>query len=132
MADNEFQKITVGRRKNATARVILKPGTGNYKINGRALPDYFKTINAQLKVQEPLKLVNLDDKYDVVVNVNGGGVTGQSDAIAMGISRFLNDMNPTYRAALKKKGLLTRDSRAKERKKYGQKRARKKFQFSKR
>jgi len=132
MADTEFQRITVGRRKEATARVILHPGSGSYMINGRPLPDYFKTINGQLRVQEPLKVVNLDDKYDVSVNVQGGGINGQSDAIALGIARFLIELNPTYRDALKKKGLLTRDPRAKERKKYGQKKARKKFQFSKR
>lgn len=114
------------------ARVMLHPGSGAYRINGRPLPDYFKTINSQLKVQEPLKTVSLDDKYDVVVTVHGGGINGQADAIALGISRYLIELNPSYRDTLKKKGLLTRDPRAKERKKYGQKRARKKFQFSKR
>jgi len=132
MADNDHQRITVGRRKCSVARVMLHPGSGAYRINGRALPDYFKTINAQLKVQEPLKTVSLDDKYDVVATVMGGGITGQADSIALGIARFLIDLNPTYRDTLKKKGLLRRDPRAKERKKYGQKRARKKFQFSKR
>jgi len=132
MAENDFQMIKVGRRKTATARVYLRPGSGVYKVNNRPLPDYFKTINGQLKVQEPLKVIDLSDKYDVFVNVVGGGITGQSDAIALGIARYLIDLNPNYRDALKKKGLLTRDPRAKERKKYGQKRARKKFQFSKR
>ena len=132
MADNDYQRITVGRRKCSTARVMLNPGSGSFKINGRSLPDFFTTINSQLKVQEPLKLVNLDDKYDVIVNVHGGGITGQADAIALGISRYLIELNPAYRDSLKKKGLLTRDPRAKERKKYGQKKARKKFQFSKR
>jgi small subunit ribosomal protein S9 len=111
---------------------MLHPGSGAFRINGRTLPDYFKTINSQLKVQEPLKAVSLDDKYDVVISVQGGGVNGQADAIALGISRYLIELNPSYRDTLKKKGLLTRDPRAKERKKYGQKRARKKFQFSKR
>jgi small subunit ribosomal protein S9 len=83
-------------------------------------------------VQEPLKAVDLGDKYDVFVNVKGGGITGQSDAIALGIARYLIELNPNYRDTLKKKGLLKRDPRAKERKKYGQKKARKKFQFSKR
>lgn len=132
MNDTEYQKITVGRRKNGVARVILRPGSGNYTINNRPLPDYFKTVNAQLKVQEPLKAVDLADKYDVFANVHGGGFTGQADAIALGISRYLVDLNPNYRDTLKKKGLLKRDPRAKERKKYGQKKARKKFQFSKR
>src|SRR5690606_18728992 len=132
MADNDFQTIKVGRRKRAVARVFLRPGNGGYRVNGKNLPEYFKTINAQLKVQEPLKVVELADKYDVIANVYGGGITGQSDAIALGIARYLTDLNPNYRDNLKKKGLLSRDPREKERKKYGQKRARKKFQFSKR
>jgi small subunit ribosomal protein S9 len=132
MAETEFQRITVGRRKTAVARVFLRPGSGAYKINGKALPEYFKTINTQLKVQEPLRVVDLSDKYDVFCNVNGGGITGQSDSIALGIARYLVELNPNYRDALKKRGLMTRDPRAKERKKYGQKRARKQFQFSKR
>jgi small subunit ribosomal protein S9 len=128
----EYQNITVGRRKTATARVFLRPGTGTYRVNGRPLPEYFKTINGQLKVQEPLKAVDLSEKYDVFANVEGGGITGQSDAIALGIARYLVELDQNYRNALKRKGLLTRDPRAKERKKYGQKRARKQFQFSKR
>jgi small subunit ribosomal protein S9 len=132
MASSDYQTITVGRRKCAVARVFLRPGSGNYKINGRSLPDYFKTINAQLKVQEPLKAVDLADKYDVFVAASGGGITGQSDAIALSVARYLLKLNPSYRETLKKRGLLTRDPRAKERKKYGQKRARKRFQFSKR
>jgi small subunit ribosomal protein S9 len=132
MAESNHQKITVGRRKTATARVWLRPGTGTYRINGRPMAEYFKTVNSQLKVQEPLKAVDLSSKYDVFATVNGGGITGQSDAIALGISRFLVDLNSGYRDGLKKNGLLTRDPRAKERKKYGQKRARKQFQFSKR
>jgi len=132
MSKSDYQNITVGRRKCAIARVFLRPGNGSYKVNGRPLPDYFKTINAQLKVQEPLKAVDLGDKYDVIALANGGGITGQSDSIALGIARYLVELNPNYRDVLKKKGLLTRDPRAKERKKYGQKRARKRFQFSKR
>ncbi len=132
MADTEYQTITVGRRKCSVARVILRPGSGSYTINGKALPEFFKTINAQLRVQEPLKAVDLADKYDVVARVHGGGFTGQADALALGIARFLIGLNSNYRDVLKKKGLLRRDPRAKERKKYGQKRARKKFQFSKR
>jgi small subunit ribosomal protein S9 len=132
MADSEFQMIKVGRRKCAVARVFLRPGSGAYKVNGRPLPEFFTTVNAQLKVQEPLRVVDLSDKYDVFATVNGGGITGQSDAVALGVSRYLVALSDNYRDALKKKGLLTRDPRAKERKKYGQKRARKKFQFSKR
>jgi small subunit ribosomal protein S9 len=132
MASGETQQMTVGRRKTAVARVFLRPGSGSFRINQRTLPEYFKTINSQLKVQEPLKAVELADKYDVFVNVEGGGMNGQSDAIALGIARYLVELNPNYRDTLKKKGLLSRDPRAKERKKYGQKRARKKFQFSKR
>jgi small subunit ribosomal protein S9 len=86
MADGEFQTITVGRRKNASARVFLRPGSGAYRINDKPLPEYFKTVNAQLKVQEPLRTVELADKYDVYCNVEGGGITGQSDAIALGIA----------------------------------------------
>lgn len=132
MADGDYQRITVGRRKTSAARVYLRPGSGSFTINGKPLPEFFKTIDSQLKVQEPLKVVDLSDKYDVFVNVSGGGVTGQSDAIALGIARYLVELNPNYRDSLKKKGLLSRDPRAKERKKYGQKKARKKFQFSKR
>jgi len=132
MAETEYQNITVGRRKTSVARVYLRPGNGTYTINGKSLPEYFKTVNAQLRVQEPLKTVDLADKYDVFVNVNGGGNTGQADAIALGIARFLVDLNANYRDTLKKKGLVSRDPRAKERKKAGQKKARKKFQFSKR
>jgi small subunit ribosomal protein S9 len=132
MSETEYQKITVGRRKTSVARVFLRPGSGNYTVNEKPLPEYFKTVNSQLRVQEPLKAVDLADKYDVFINVHGGGFTGQSDAIALGIARYLIDLNPNYRDLLKKKGLLRRDPRAKERKKYGQKRARKKFQFSKR
>ena len=132
MDEGDYQRITVGRRKTSVARVFLRPGGGSYMVNGRALPEYFKTIDTQLKVQEPLKAVELSDKYDVEANVRGGGITGQSDAIALGIARYLVELNPNYRETLKKKGLMSRDPRAKERKKYGQKRARKKFQFSKR
>ena len=132
MAESEHQMIKVGRRKCATARVYLRPGNGAYWVNGKELPEYFKTINAQLRVQEPLKTVELSEKYDVYANVNSGGITGQSDAIALGIARYLVALNPDCRGVLKKRGLLKRDPRAKERKKYGQKRARKRFQFSKR
>ena len=132
MADSDYQRITIGRRKESVARVMLRPGSGVYKVNGKPLPEYFRTVNAQLKVQEPLKAVELGDKYDVFATVRGGGITGQSDSVALGVARFLLELSPTYREALKKRGLLTRDPRAKERKKYGQKRARKKFQFSKR
>lgn len=128
----ERQHISVGRRKCSVARVILVPGNGNFLINGRPLSDFFKTAYGQLRVQEPLRTLGLEEKYDVRATVRGGGVTGQADAVCLGIARFLEHANPDYRPALKKDGLLSRDPRAKERKKYGRKRARKRFQFSKR
>ena len=114
------------------ARVILAPGNGNFLVNGRPLTDYFQTPYGQLRVQEPLRALGLEEKYDVRANVAGGGLTGQADAVCLGIARYLEHLNPGYRPALKKEGLLSRDPRAKERKKYGRKRARKRFQFSKR
>lgn len=128
----ERQFIAVGRRKTATARVILAQGSGNFLINKRPLTDYFKTPYGQLRVQEPLRVLGLEDKFDVRANVRGGGITGQADAVCLGIARYLEHLNADYRPALKKEGLLSRDPRAKERKKYGRKRARKRFQFSKR
>ncbi len=128
----ERQHITVGRRKTAVARVYLKPGSGNVLVNQRPLSDYFALPYGQLKVLEPLRALGLEEKFDVYARVEGGGITGQADAICLGIARYLEHINPDYRPALKKEGLLKRDPRAKERKKYGRKRARKRFQFSKR
>jgi small subunit ribosomal protein S9 len=128
----EKQQITVGRRKTSVARIYLKPGSGNVLINQRPLSDFFTMPYGQLKVLEPLRTLGLEEKFDVYARVEGGGTTGQADAICLGIARYLEFINPDYRPALKKEGLLKRDPRAKERKKYGQKRARKRFQFSKR
>lgn len=122
----------IGRRKTAVARVFLKEGTGKITINGRDLKDFFSTMILQSKVLQPLKLTNTTEAFDIKVNVQGGGVTGQAEAIRHGISRALCLINPEYRPVLKGEGLLTRDPRMVERKKYGQKKARKRFQFSKR
>jgi len=131
-ATQEKNFIAVGRRKEAVARVILRPGTGSITVNGRDFADYFPTMNAQARVIEPLSKLELLTKFDVVANVRGGGISGQADAVRLGIARFLEHLNPGLRPQLKREGFLTRDPRVKERKKYGQKRARKKFQFSKR
>jgi len=127
------QWVAVGRRKSSTARVYLRPGRGKITINGRAIEDYF---GGRLALGEaartPLKETHNLSKYDVLVNVAGGGPMGQAGAIRHGIARALIAANPALRAPLKKAGLLTRDPRMKERKKYGQPAARKRFQFSKR
>ncbi len=121
-----------GRRKTAVARVHLRDGSGQIMINGRPLDDYFPTQSLQNQVTLPLQLTATRQTYDIDVNTNGGGLTGQVGAVRLGISRALIAHNPEYRALLKPHGLLTRDSRAKERKKSGQPGARKRFQFSKR
>jgi len=125
-------QITVGRRKEAVARVRLMPGTGNVTINGRTMDEYFGRETSKMILIEPLKLVDQLGKVDVFVNTNGGGLSGQAGAIRHGISRALVDLNAEFRPVLKKAGFLTRDARAVERKKYGQPGARKRFQFSKR
>jgi small subunit ribosomal protein S9 len=125
-------QITVGRRKEAVARVRLVPGTGNVTINGRTMDEYFGRETSKMILIEPLKLVDQLGKVDVFVNTNGGGLSGQAGAIRHGISRALVDLNAEFRPLLKKAGFLTRDARAVERKKYGQPGARKRFQFSKR
>ncbi|MDP6922554.1 MAG: 30S ribosomal protein S9 [Lutibacter sp.] len=122
----------IGRRKTAVARVYLSEGKGKITINKRDLNDYLTTPTLQYKVKQPLSLTNNEKVYDVKVNVYGGGVTGQAEAIRLAISRALVHIDEEYRAILKPEGLLTRDSRMVERKKFGQKKARKKFQFSKR
>ena len=126
------QYYGTGRRKTSVARVYLRPGQGSYRVNGRELNAYFMTPAMRAMVQHPLQVVELTDKFDVKITVSGGGNNGQAGAARMGISRALLRFNPELRAALKKMGFLTRDSRGKERKKYGQKGARKRFQFSKR
>ncbi|MBI4709683.1 MAG: 30S ribosomal protein S9 [Nitrospirae bacterium] len=120
-----------GRRKTAIARVKLTPGTGAITINSKPVDKYFPDAMKML-VRQPLESVAVSNKYNVAAKVIGGGVTGQAGAIRHGISRALIQLNPDFRPKLKKEGLLTRDPRAKERKKYGQKGARKRFQFSKR
>jgi small subunit ribosomal protein S9 len=122
----------LGRRKTAVARVYLKEGSGVIKINNRDSKEYFPLSQWQFKLNQPFALSNLEGKYDVTVNVQGGGVTGQVEAIRLGISRALLIVDAANRPALKKEGLLTRDPRMVERKKPGQKKARKRFQFSKR
>jgi small subunit ribosomal protein S9 len=127
------QYYGTGRRKTSTARVYLRPGKGNLKVNGEGWQEYFgqRPLIEQI-IKQPLRETHTVTKYDVIVNVTGGGVVGQAGAIRHGIARALIDANPALRPALKKAGLLTRDPRMKERKKYGQKGARKRFQFSKR
>lgn len=124
--------IATGRRKTSTARVRLKPGDGKITINNKSIDEYFGRDTLKAIVRQPLELAKVLNKYDVYVNVDGGGISGQAGAIRHGISRALLDMNPELRSTLKKAGFLTRDPRMKERKKYGQKAARKRFQFSKR
>ncbi len=121
-----------GRRKHSVARVRLYPGTGNVTINGRDIDDYFGLETLKLIVRQPLNLTETVDKLDIICTVKGGGVTGQAGAIRHGVSRALLEYDPALRPVLKKAGMLTRDPRMKERKKYGLKAARKAPQFSKR
>ena len=121
-----------GRRKEAIARVRLVPGTGQWTINGRSLEDYFPNKVHQQVVNEPLKTLDVADRYDVLVRVSGGGVSGQAGAVRLGIARALTQTDDDARPPLKRAGFLTRDARAKERKKYGLKKARKAPQYSKR
>lgn len=122
----------IGRRKTAVARVYVSQGKGKITVNKRELADYFPTPTLQYKVKQPFGLTNTEDTFDVNVNVYGGGITGQAEAIRLALSRALCDIEGENRTLLKPEGLLTRDPRMVERKKYGQKKARKKFQFSKR
>ena len=122
----------IGRRKTAVARIYLSEGKGAIIVNGKDYKSYFTTGTLQYKVQQPLMLTENLTSYDIKVNVYGGGVTGQAEAIRLAITRALVFINPEHRAILKPEGLLTRDPRMVERKKFGQKKARKKFQFSKR
>ena len=126
------QYLGTGRRKSSVARVYLRSGKGTITINGRAFEDYIPSAAVRLDVLQPLELTETTDKFDILVNVQGGGTTGQAGAIRHGITRALMEVNPDYRAVLKPAGLVTRDPRAKERKKYGLKKARKSSQFSKR
>jgi len=122
----------VGRRKSAVARVWMQPGTGRIIINKRTLEDYFNTVKAKAVVKQPIDITGLSGKIDILVNVHGGGTTGQADAIRHGISRVILAMDGEHRTLLKRLGFLRRDARVKERKKYGLRGARARFQFSKR
>jgi len=123
---------TVGRRKRSVARVLLRPGKGEWTVNGRTMQDYFPRPTHQIRVIEPLKVAELDGNFDVIIRVRGGGLTGQSDAVRMGLSRALVEHDEELRAPLRERGMLTRDARQVERKKPGRPKARKRFQFSKR
>jgi small subunit ribosomal protein S9 len=127
-----IQYYATGRRKESTARVFLRPGSGQITINKREFANYFPTEALRVQVKHPLQLTETADKFDVLCTVRGGGITGQAGAIRLGIARALVEFNAELRPRLKKEGLLTRDARAKERKKYGMAGARKRFQFSKR
>ena len=124
--------LGTGRRKESVARVSLIPGSGQILINKRALDNYFPRETLRMVLKEPLDITQTAGKYDIVVNVEGGGISGQAGAVRLGIARALLKVDSNYRAALRGRGLLTRDPRMRERKKYGQKGARKRFQWTKR
>ena len=130
MAATQF--YATGRRKEATARVFLRPGSGSITINRRAFDNYFPTEALRTQIKQPLLVTETADKFDVLATIAGGGIAGQAGALRLGIARALVEYNLELRPRLKKEGFLTRDARIKERKKYGQKGARKRFQFSKR
>jgi small subunit ribosomal protein S9 len=122
----------IGRRKTAVARIYMKKGSGNITINNRDYKEYFNLATLQYVVTQPLAIAQVEGEYDIKVNLDGGGMTGQAEALRLAISRALCEINPEYRPALKSKGLLKRDPRMVERKKPGQPKARRRFQFSKR
>jgi small subunit ribosomal protein S9 len=126
------QYYGTGRRKTSVARVYLRPGNGEYKVNGRPFDQYFVTEAQRASARQPLLSTETASSFNIVANVSGGGVNGQADAMKLGIARALMQFNAELRKKLKSEGMVTRDSRGKERKKYGQKGARKRFQFSKR
>ena len=126
------QYYGTGRRKRAVARVFLRPGSGDFKVNGRAFEEYFVTESQRSSAKQPLVSTESAASFNVLANVAGGGVNGQADAVKLGIARALMQFNAELRKKLKSEGLVSRDARGKERKKYGQKGARKRFQFSKR
>ena len=121
-----------GRRKSSIARVIMSLGKGSFTVNKREIKEYFGRNTLKIMLEQPLNILEVNGKYDISVKVNGGGLSGQAGAIRLGIARCLEQINSDYRPALKQAGMMTRDSRSVERKKYGQPGARKKFQFSKR
>jgi small subunit ribosomal protein S9 len=126
------QYCGTGRRKTAVARVYLRPGSGDFKVNGHPFDQYFVTESQRSSARQPLLSTETASAFNIVANVSGGGVNGQADAVKLGIARALMLFNAELRKKLKAEGMVTRDSRAKERKKYGQKGARKRFQYSKR
>lgn len=128
----ERRYYATGKRKTAVARVWIKPGTGNFMINGRTLDDYFPVEELKVMVNKPLMITGNFGKFDVIANIQGGGIPAQAWALGHGIAKALLEYNANLRAILKKQGLITRDPRAKERKKYGKRAARASFQFSKR
>lgn len=128
----EKRYYATGKRKTAVARVWIKPGSGQYLINRRAFDDYFPLEELRLMVNKPFLVTDSADKFDVVANIYGGGISAQAWALGHGIAKALIEFNAALRGVLKKQGLVTRDPRAKERKKYGQRAARARFQFSKR
>ncbi|MCX2745157.1 30S ribosomal protein S9 [Mangrovivirga sp. M17] len=123
---------TIGRRKTSVARIYVTPGKGEITVNDRALDEYFPSDILQTIVKQPFALVDENDNYDVKAILDGGGIAGQAEALRLAIARALNEINPEHRPALKKEGFLTRDPRMVERKKYGRRKARRRFQFSKR
>jgi small subunit ribosomal protein S9 len=130
VAENQF--YGTGRRKTSTARVYLRPGTGEIRVNKKTFEEYFPNQALRMVIRQPLQLTETANKFDILVNVTGGGPAGQAGAVRHGITRALMEFNADLRPTLKQAGLVTRDPRIKERKKYGQKGARKRFQFSKR
>jgi small subunit ribosomal protein S9 len=132
MAKKSESWSAIGRRKSSVARVQMAIGKGTFTINKRPIENYFGRDTLKMMLGQPLELMELTGKYDITVNVNGGGLSGQAGAIRLGIARCIENINPDNRPPLKQAGMLTRDSREVERKKYGQPGARKKFQFSKR
>ena len=130
--DFKDSKYATGRRKKSIARVWLKKGTGNIQINGKSMVEYFKKLNLQIAILRPLSLANREKEYDIRCSVRGGGLTGQAGAISHGLARALVEFEPELKPTLKKEKLTTRDSRSVERKKYGHRKARRSFQFSKR
>lgn len=127
-----LQYLGTGRRKRAVARVFLRPGAGKFLVNGKPMEEHFSTFSSRTLVRQPLLATETADKFDVLVTTCGGGTTGQAGAVRLGIARALCEFNAELRAKLKAEGFLTRDAREHERKKYGQRGARRRFQFSKR
>jgi small subunit ribosomal protein S9 len=127
-----IQYYGTGRRKSAIARVFLRPGSGKFTINGKQFEEYFVTPAQRTAAKQPLGIADINETFDILTTVKGGGINGQADAVKLGIARALMEFNAELRKALKSEGMVTRDARGKERKKYGQKGARARFQFSKR